>query len=124
MSPIKAENRSRYPVNWTQIRARILKRARNRCEFCRVKNYAVGFRDESGRFWECNELAARMYCAAGRCLVRIILTIAHLDQMPENNRPGNLRALCQRCHLAHDRQHNVAKARATRERKSGQITLF
>ena len=28
---------------------------------------------------------------------------AHRDHDPTNNRPGNLAALCQRCHLLHDR---------------------
>jgi hypothetical protein len=39
-----------YPADWQQIRARILSRAGNRCENCRVCNYAVGYRDESGKF--------------------------------------------------------------------------
>jgi len=30
---------------------------------------------------------------------RIVLAAAHLDHDPSNNRPGNLRSLCQRCHL-------------------------
>jgi len=46
--------------------------------------------------------------------VRIVLTVAHLDQNPSNNAALNLRALCQRCHLAHDRAQHVASARATR----------
>ena len=29
----------------------------------------------------------------------IVLAAAHLDHDPSNNRPGNLRSLCQRCHL-------------------------
>lgn len=39
--PIKPENRGRYPANWKEIRAEILKRAGNKCEFCGVENYAV-----------------------------------------------------------------------------------
>lgn len=39
--PIKPENRSRYPKDWKQIRASILKRADNRCEFCGVPNYTI-----------------------------------------------------------------------------------
>ncbi|MCW3657580.1 hypothetical protein K6L27_05280 [Burkholderia cenocepacia] len=36
--PIKPENRGRYPANWPEIRARILARAGNCCEQCRVAN--------------------------------------------------------------------------------------
>ena len=53
--PIKPENRGRYPANWKEIRAAILERADNKCEFCGIENYAV--RDGS----------------------RVVLTIAHLD---------------------------------------------
>lgn len=30
--PIRPENRDRYPPDWPEIRARILRRAGNRCE--------------------------------------------------------------------------------------------
>ena len=32
---------------------------------------------------------------------------AHLDHEPANNRMRNLRGLCQRCHLLHDRTHHA-----------------
>ena len=31
----------------------------------------------------------------------------------DNNRPGNLMALCQRCHLSHDRKEHRRRARIT-----------
>ena len=31
--PIKPENKARYPKDWKQVRARILVRAGNRCEW-------------------------------------------------------------------------------------------
>ena len=31
---------------------------------------------------------------------RVVLAAAHLDSNPTNNRLANLRALCQRCHMA------------------------
>jgi hypothetical protein len=34
---------------------------------------------------------------------------AHLDSDPTNNRTKNLRALCQRCHMLHDRPHHLAQ---------------
>lgn len=39
--PIKPENKKRYPANWKEIRAAILKRACNRCEFCGIENYTI-----------------------------------------------------------------------------------
>ena len=85
--PIKPENRTRYPRNWQQIRAAILERAGNRCEFCGVENHTYRLNPKTGKE------------------ARIILTIAHLDHTPENCAPDNLRALCQRCHNAYDAEH-------------------
>lgn len=42
------------------------------------------------------------------------LTTAHLDQTPENCDEANLRAMCQRCHLAYDLDQHVTNARRTR----------
>lgn len=44
-------------------------------------------------------------------LTRVALSAAHLDHDPINNAPGNLRSLCQRCHLQHDRTHHLAQRR-------------
>jgi hypothetical protein len=38
-------------------------------------------------------------------IVRIVLTVAHLDHTPENCDPSNLRAWCQRCHNRYDAAH-------------------
>lgn len=44
---------------------------------------------------------------------RVILATAHLDHDPGNNGPRNLAALCQRCHLAHDRDQHRRQRWAT-----------
>ena len=44
---------------------------------------------------------------------RVILAAAHLDHNPGNNRQRNLRSLCQRCHMIHDRPHHLAQRRIT-----------
>src|SRR4030042_6870062 len=100
--PIKPENRKLYPrtKEWKEIRAGILGRARDRCEFCGVKNYAVGYRDDDGEFHE-----EPVQCCYDAGVFQIILTIAHLDHNPENNSEDNLRALCQRCHNRYDASH-------------------
>jgi hypothetical protein len=38
---------------------------------------------------------------------------AHLDHDPSNNRQRNLKSLCQRCHMIHDRPHHLAQRRIT-----------
>ena len=44
---------------------------------------------------------------------RVVLAAAHLDHDPGNNRLRNLRSLCQRCHMIHDRPHHLARRRIT-----------
>ncbi len=100
--PIKAENKHRYPRNWKQIRAEILARAGHRCEFCGAMNKHLHPITRS----------------------RVVLTIAHLDHTPEHNDPANLRALCQRCHLAHDAEHHQQTAYETRRRPLALRDLF
>ena len=41
-------------------------------------------------------------------MTRVVLAAAHLDSDPTNNRLKNLRALCQHCHMLHDRSHHLA----------------
>lgn len=141
MSPIRPENRSRYPAEWPAIRARILARAQDRCEWCGVPNYAVGYRDESGDFvpgrgnrvWdaagrgqlpyaEARELAEHANCCTdgrdddGNRWIVVVLTIAHVDDSaPENCAEENLAALCQRCHNRHDAKERAAGVRTRRQ---------
>jgi 5-methylcytosine-specific restriction endonuclease McrA len=76
--PIRPENKDRYPKDWKQISLRIRARAGNKCEDCGAQNYSI--RDGS----------------------KIVLTVAHLDHVPENCSDENLRAWCQRCHNQYD----------------------
>ena len=48
---------------------------------------------------------------------RVVLAAAHLDSNPSNNRLANLRALCQRCHMLHDRAHHLAQRWITYRRR-------
>jgi len=57
-------------------------------------------------------------------LIVIVLTVAHLNHQPEDCRPENLAAMCQRHHLAYDHQHHQANAWATRRSRSGNLELF
>lgn len=131
-----------YPANWkTEIRPYVLARARHRCEQCGVKNKTKGLRDKNGRFYSCQYIMAKLenegidlfdgvlancYHRNGNPTlpITIVLTVAHMDHNHLNNEYTNLRALCQRCHLRHDRHQHAANARATRARKTGQQTLW
>jgi hypothetical protein len=54
---------------------------------------------------------------------RVVLTVAHMDQDKKNNRFNNLRALCQRCHLAHDLNAHIENRRYGRHFRKYQIKL-
>lgn len=99
--PIKPENKKRYPANWKQIRADILKRAFNCCEFCGIPNHVVR---ENGS--------------------KVVLTIAHLDHTPENCDYANLRALCQKCHNTYDAPHRAETRRKTKLTMTENIKLL
>lgn len=109
--PIKPENRKLYPKNWKEIRKQILERANNKCEFCGVENYAEGYRDKNGNFIESIGMQQEADMLDGEKIIRIVLTIAHLDHDPTNNSPNNLRALCQKCHNTYDKEHRLATRR-------------
>lgn len=60
----------------------------------------------------------------GQKPIVIVLTIAHLNHQPEDCRPENLAAMCQRHHLAYDHDHHRANAQATRRAKAGTLEMF
>ena len=57
-------------------------------------------------------------------IIKIVLTIAHLDHTPENCADENLQALCQRCHLRLDAEHHAQTARNTRRKGKAIGDLF
>jgi len=136
--PIKPENRDRYPKEWPQIRAAILERAGNKCEKCKVTNRTRIARGAGKDVDTYMTDDADVYCAEsgqylGQCrmgdydvlrMTDIVLTIAHLDHVPEHVEPENLLALCQRCHLRYDAVHHAQTARATRRANLKTPDLF
>lgn len=93
--PIKHENKNRYPKNWKQISEDIrFNRADNKCEVCGLPNYT--WVDKNTR-----EICLQYEDNA----IRIVLTVAHLDHIPENCDYSNLKAMCQKCHNNYDKQH-------------------
>lgn len=56
----------------------------------------------------------------------VVITVAHLDHVPEHNDPSNLKAMCQGCHLHYDREHHAkTRARTIRAARiaAGQLEL-
>lgn len=110
--PILAKNKRRYPANWLDIRKAILDRAGHRCEQCNVPNHA--WRNKGTGEWAHDAGLIEAWRMDGDAITRIVLTIAHLDHAPENCDPANLRALCQRCHLAYDAGYHQQTSYQTR----------
>lgn len=109
--PIK--DKSLYPRNWPLIRLEILARAGYRCECDGI----CGAEHGGDRCIEIHFQPAKL--ASGR----VILTTAHLNHNPRDNRRDNLRALCPACHLRHDANYHAFNAVITRDRKKGQLRL-
>lgn len=118
--PIKPENRSRYPANWKQIVEQVRQRSGDRCEGspdfpdCNRPNGWL-LNKRTGEMTNDGSLAEVWELADGDKVVRIVLTTAHLDHVPENCDLSNLRHWCQRCHLHYDRHHHAQTAYATRK---------
>ncbi len=140
-----------YPNDWDEIRDQVLLRAGGdkvtppvgaKCEWCDIRNYAVGYRDDSGGFVDAyyDEYAISWFPDSyedakitkgvlqrslpkgmDRKYIIIVLTIAHIDDPdPMNCNLDNLAALCQKCHNTHD-----APMRArNRKINAGQMELF
>ena len=109
--PIRKSQRRRYPPNWKAISHRIrFERAGGRCE-CR---------GECGEQHGVRCLALHGTPIEGNANGSlVVLTTAHLDHTPENCADGNLRAMCQRCHLAYDRAEHAS----TRARRGSKVAL-
>jgi hypothetical protein len=92
-----------YHPKWTLISRLIrTKRANNHCEWCGAENYKV------------NPIYG----------TRVVLAVAHIDRDIRNNHFSNLAALCQRCHLRHDRPQHSRSRRYGRKAYIGQGVLF
>lgn len=119
MSPIRPENRTRYPNDWKALSERIrFGRADSRCE-CDGRCHSPSH-PYQGR---CYARHGDGHPVTGS---RVVLTVAHLDHTPENCADDNLRAMCQACHLAYDRDHHAETASRTRREAAeaaGQLSL-
>lgn len=111
-----------YPKDWKQISNRIrFERAEGKCEQCGVAHGDIGYwlhgewhsferlmdvLDNSGI-----DLISEAGVPGDKMPTKIILGTAHLDHDVTNNEESNLMALCQLCHLNHDRADNAWRAK-------------
>lgn len=119
--PIRREFLKFYGREWRAItRPRILARAEHKCEQCGVPNHVRVWRIDGAwlqekanwvdgilRLWFDGDGAPLSRKPEGRRRrVDIVLTVAHLNHMPGDDRDDNLRALCQYHHLKFDAVHH------------------
>jgi hypothetical protein len=92
-----------YHPKWSLISKLIrFHRAGNKCEWCGAANHEPHPDTKS----------------------KVVLTVAHIDRNRDNNRFSNLAALCQKCHLNHDRSDHIRNRKYGREHKRNQFNLF
>lgn len=118
--PIRPENKARYPKDWAKISIRIrLDRANNICECtgeCGI-DHSLGGLVRNGR---CTAINREPHPSTGSM---VVLTVAHLDHVPENCADDNLKAMCQQCHNRYDMPMRRAgmKERARAQCASGDL---
>lgn len=140
--PIRAENRARYPKNWTsEIVPRIRARSGNRCECtgqcgvphidevgerrCDREHGDTGYIDFGGnwRIAPASEVG-KPFGEYGERVVRTVLTVMHLNHQPEDCSDGNLLHGCQACHLRYDAPRKHAEMKARRRAQRAARDLF
>lgn len=96
-------DRSNYPADWDEISKRIrVDRSGGRCEClgeCGIQHDGHDTLFERGEE-RCDRINGDPI--PGNEERKTVLTTAHLDQDTWNNEDGNLKALCQGCHLRYD----------------------
>ena len=124
------------PPHWRELSSQVrFVRAGGRCQRCGrphlthvrclpdgrwFDEQAATWRDRHGRMARWPDLVE----ATRFRMTRVVLAAAHLDSDPTNNRLKNLRALCQRCHILHDRLHHLAQRWITYRRRLADGDLF
>jgi len=112
-----------------QTRIEVMERSDFCCTFCRVPQFATGYRDRDGEFVPVLPIRGTA-CLGGwksdNPIIKIVLTVAKADEQ-------TLVALCQRCNnrMAHGldyekvERYEPEKVKKTKEKpETGQISLF
>lgn len=114
--PIRPENRARYGDDWPAFSNHIrFERAEGRCE-CEGECRMPGHMNATGR---CENRHGTPSVYTGS---KVVLTVAHLNHVPEQRGDDEVKAMCQGCHLWYDRAHH-AETKRERQITAGQMTL-
>jgi hypothetical protein len=123
--PIRPQHKWLYPFDWPEL-SRVIRfeRAKSRCEACARPHGKLVRHLGDGRWWD--EDARTWRDGRGRVTLtnvsvedpdvratKVTLATCHLDHDPTNNRPRNLKALCQRCHMLHDKPEHLRRRAVT-----------
>lgn len=116
-----------YHPKWKAI-SRFIRhyRAKDRCEWCGKKNGEIWLKhpDLPGEALQAPTLLVDCFVRwKGYKATKIVLTVAHLDHDKTNNSFFNLAALCQACHLGHDRKQHALNRRYGRNWERDQLKL-
>jgi hypothetical protein len=147
--PIAPEHRWLYPIDWAELSQLIrFRRAKGRCEHCQRPHGckvthlgegtwwdedATAWRDGQGKRVRALQLRANLshtqLVFAGMDppsprVTRVVLASAHLNHDPSDNRPRNLAALCQRCHMIYDAPEHRRRRWLNRFRRGAIQDLF
>ncbi len=114
--PIAAEFRHHYKTEqWFRARRWARARARDRCERCNFPNGAwvvvVG-----GKRVEVMARDAEAAKVLGKRVVLIRCGGCHVNNIPGDDRPDNVRWWCRGCHLAFDARHHRRTRQARKDR--------
>lgn len=114
--PIRKELRGFYRTPaWFAARKAVRERAGDRCERCRGRNGAVGYR-EKGRWIEIAARDATLAGFLGCRVIRIQCGACHrIPVPPMDYRVENLIFLCRGCHLLFDRGLHKRTRQARRD---------
>lgn len=130
--PIRLSLRWLYPIDWPQLSRWVrFTRAKGCCETCgRPHGVLIAClpdgRWRDTRIWRDGKGRRTALPASldGLRYTHVILATAHRDHDPTHNHPGNLAALCQRCHIIHDRPYHLAQRRLSYLRRWALGDLF
>ncbi|MGU3387175.1 hypothetical protein ACLBYG_21885 [Methylobacterium sp. D53M] len=136
--PIRPEHRFFYPIDWPQLSAVIrFGRAKGRCEGCGRPHMRQIVHLGDGRWFDgdvaawrngsgflCEEAPSYGEIAKRGRVTRVVLATAHRNHDTSDNRPANLAAWCQRCHMLHDRAEHLRRRALTYRRRRSLGDLF
>ena len=112
-------DRRLYPNDWEAIASGIKQEVNWCCEQCGRPCL------HPGESW--TDLLKRLNHTVEQAIAarerQFVLTVAHLDHIPQNTDRSNLKALCAPCHCRYDLAQMALKVRLKRERQ-GQLRLF